>query len=105
MLLLLLNIISEINGIYIFKLEIYVTFICKSEHLIKRAYTMCTRTIKYSNEVWVCKEASIYFSKEPKALSYTPKDAVRAVYVLPQESQDFWTQKHLCTLGKQIFNK
>lgn len=51
LLLLLLNIISEVSDILFFKLEIYVTFICKPAHLIKRAYTMCMRTIKYSNEV------------------------------------------------------
>lgn len=49
---------------------------------------MWMKAIKYRNTVWACKEASIYFSKGRKALSYAPKDAnaVRgAVHVLLQE--------------------
>lgn len=58
------------------------------------------------------KEASIYFSKGPKALSYASKDAdeVRgAVYVLLQESQDFSLtgHQHICAylVNKHLINK
>lgn len=92
------------------QLEIYVIFICKLAHLIKRAYLM--GAIKYRNTVCVCKEASIYFSKGPKALSYAPRDAdaVRgAVHVVLQEGQDFFLTGHqhvcACLVNKYLINK
>lgn len=94
------------------QLEIYVIFICKPAHLIKRAYTMWMTAIKYRNAVWACKEASIYFSEGPKALSYAPKDAnaVRgAVHVLLQDGQDFFLTgyQHVCAylVNKYLINK
>lgn len=111
LLLLLLLLLFLESLVYIFSSwKFMLFFICKPAHLIKRAYSMCMRTIKYRNAVWVCKEASLYFSKRPKALSYVPKDAVRgAVYVLLQESQDFFLtgHQHLCAylVNKFLINK